>query len=107
MINNQLWEAAERLAARPYTITFEIDTLTNGQRITLLRHPELPAVKAQGADLEEAKRNLDEARVDYIYSLLDDGLPVPAPQASSTSAGSKGRVWNINASHAGDRNPFR
>lgn len=100
MINEQLWREAERLAARPYGISYEVDTLSNGQRVILLRHPDLPAVKAQGIDLDEAKRNLDEARVDYIYSLLDDGIPVPAPAtSSSTGSPANGKVWNISGSH--------
>lgn len=100
MINEQLMQEAVKLASRPYATSLEVDTLSSGERIYLLRNPELPAVKAQGLDLQEANRNLDEARTDYIYSLLEDGLPVPAPAASSSTASSSvnGRVWNISGS---------
>ena len=96
MIDDRLMQEAERLAARPYAVSQEIDSLGNGERIYLLRNPEMPAVKAQGADLEEANRNLYEARVDYIYSLLEDNLTVPSPVAPSRTASStNGRVWTL------------
>jgi predicted RNase H-like HicB family nuclease len=100
-MDEKVWAKAEALADRLYAITYEKDTLSNGEQIILLRHPDLPPVKAQGRDLMEAKRNLDDARVDYIYTLLVDGLPVPAPQTSSnnvTVPRATSRNWNFNAS---------
>lgn len=80
----QLWAQAEKLAQRLYRVTTEIDTLSDGQEVYLLRNPELRGCMAQGATKEEAERNLGEARVDYIFSLLADGLPVPAPEMSAS-----------------------
>jgi predicted RNase H-like HicB family nuclease len=42
-------------------------------------HPELEGCIAQGETPEEAKRNLDILRVEWIESLLEDGLEVPEP----------------------------
>lgn len=96
MIDERLWRRAQRLAARPYAISFDVDTLTSGECVIILRHPELPPVKAQGFDMTEAKQAVDDARTDYIYSLLEDGKPVPAPVASSkTRASGHGQVWKL------------
>src|SRR5215470_9776688 len=56
-MDNTLWEQAEQLAARPYRITYEQDTLSNGQVVFLARHPELPGYKAQGSSKDEVKQN--------------------------------------------------
>lgn len=79
MINNELWDQAIKLAARQYNILWEIHTLTTGEPVHMLRHPELPGCKAQGKSFEEARANLADARIDYIYALLEMGLPVPDP----------------------------
>jgi predicted RNase H-like HicB family nuclease len=100
-MNSVLWERAEELAARQYTITIEQDTLSNGQVVFVARHPDLPGCKAQGHSLDEAKKNLDEARVDYIYALLTAGLEIPAPTASIPFLKSQsirdGQLWIIDA----------
>jgi predicted RNase H-like HicB family nuclease len=100
-MNSVLWERAEELAARQYTITIEQDTLSNGQVVFVGRHPDLPGCKAQGHSLDEAKKNLDEARVDYIYALLTAGLEVPAPVGSISAPISQsirnGQLWIIDA----------
>lgn len=85
MINEQLWARAERLAAQRYAIILERDWVADNTPVVLLRHPELPAVKAYGHDEDEAKRNLDDARVDYIYTLLVEELPVPMPHTVSSA----------------------
>jgi predicted RNase H-like HicB family nuclease len=102
LMNNEVWERAEELAARPYSITIEQDTLSNGQVVFLARHPELPGCKAQGNTIDEAKKSLDEARVDYIYALLESGLEVPAPvtiiPTSMNQATRNARIWILDAS---------
>jgi predicted RNase H-like HicB family nuclease len=101
-MNSTLWEQAEKLAARSYSITIEEDTLFDEQKVFVARHLELPGCKAQGNSPEEAKNNLDEARVDYIYTLLDAGLDIPLPDESlsSTSNQSMGNahIWVFDAS---------
>ncbi len=81
---NRLRSEAEKLAAAPYTVVAAKDETTDGQPIYLLSHPELPGCMAQGADIDEARASLDDARLEYILSLLEDGLDVPVPQLQVT-----------------------
>jgi len=99
-MNANNWEKARRLADRPYEITIEIDMPADGRPIFLLRHPELRGCKAQGATVAEARRNLDSARLDYIYTLLETGLPIPAPAATETVTDSSAdsKTWKVDAS---------
>jgi predicted RNase H-like HicB family nuclease len=78
-LDEKLWHEAEQLAARHYAVEQFEETLTDGQVVIVLRHPELPGCISDGATLEEAEHNLAEARTEYIYLLLVDGLPVLAP----------------------------
>ena len=51
----------------------------DGQRYYVATHPELGGCIADGATMEEAKANLDEAREAYLESLAEDGIKVPPP----------------------------
>ena len=73
------WEQAEHLASQSYAITIERDSLSDRRIVYLVRNRELPGCKAEGATLDQAKANLDDARVDYIHALLEEGLPIPEP----------------------------
>jgi predicted RNase H-like HicB family nuclease len=79
MNNQHLWEEAEKLAARGYSIQILQDQLSDGSPIFVARNPELAGCLSQGRSREDALAQLDRARVDYIYSLLEDGVPVPEP----------------------------
>jgi predicted RNase H-like HicB family nuclease len=70
---------AEILASRPYLIDLKRDETTDGMPIYLAINPELPGCMAQGATTSEAISNLEEARIEFIQSLLADGLEVPFP----------------------------
>ena len=83
--NDTLWEEAIQLASRNYDIQTFRDTLTNGEVVSLAKNPELPGSMAHGATRDKAIENLKEARAEYIYSLLADGLPVPYPRNIATS----------------------
>ena len=56
LMNEQLWTQAEQLAKRHYRVTTEIDTLSDGQQVFLLRRAELRGCKAQGGTREEAEQ---------------------------------------------------
>jgi predicted RNase H-like HicB family nuclease len=103
-MNSTLWEQAEELARCLYAIAVEQDNLTNGQIVYLMRHPELPGCKAQGSTIDEAKANLDEARVDYIFALLEMGLDIPSPLTPTplnvTTTNSIIRVFDASATRA-------
>ena len=79
-----LRKKAEELAARPYTLTVVLDLTTDGDRIYLASSPELEGCMGQGDTRENAIMDLEKARGDYIQSLLEDGLSVPAPQTYPT-----------------------
>jgi predicted RNase H-like HicB family nuclease len=88
-MNKAQFEQAIKLASRPYNITVSQDKLSNGSTIYMARNPELPGCKAQGNSPTDAINNLRDARIDYIYYLIEDGLEVPVPTtlANITSSG--------------------
>lgn len=79
-INKKAIATAQLLANRPYTTNFRQDETTDGTPIFVAECPELQGCMAQGWTIPEANLNLADARVDYIASLLEDGLPVPIPE---------------------------
>lgn len=79
-----LKDKAKRLAALPYLFEVSKDELTDGSRIFIALHPELPNCMAQGETIEEALAELAEAREEYILSLLEDGMDVPRPEEAQT-----------------------
>lgn len=83
-MNVGLEKQAEKLAAEPYTVEIMRDETTTGEPIFLLSNPELPGCMAQGHSIEEAAVNLEDARKEYILSILEDGLPVPLPSVKLT-----------------------
>ncbi|MBI4318437.1 MAG: type II toxin-antitoxin system HicB family antitoxin [Chloroflexi bacterium] len=82
-------DRARNLAIRPYSVTVSKDH-AGAEEVFLVEHPELPGCMAQGRTLEEALKELDDARFEYIASLLEDGQRVPPPSVmlTSTSGGS-------------------
>lgn len=80
---------AQRLSDRPYAIEITKDRTTDGTReVFLLFHPEMPGCMAQGASIEAALSELEEVRMEYILSLLEDGEPVPDPAVVRTRTAS-------------------
>ncbi len=92
-MTDHLEEKARNMAAEPYSIEMMKDVTTDGEaEVYLLRHPELEGCMAQGESIEEAMTELHPARYEYILSLLEDGLPVPAPVAKQTLTGDESLV---------------
>lgn len=85
--DENLWERAEMLAVQGYEVSVAEDILSNGQRVYLVSNPELPGCKAYGVTQEEAEAALEEVRKDFIYFLLEDGLPVPSPRGKVAEVG--------------------
>ena len=75
---------AERLAAREYQVRVFADETTDGEPGYYAMTPEMPGCVSDGATVEEAKKNLESARVDFIYFLLEDGLTIPEPQLANS-----------------------
>lgn len=84
-MNKQQLEQARALALRNYTTILSSEKLNDDTAMFLARNPELEGCMAQGETPEAAQSNLLEARIDYIYFLLEDGLPVPDPTHEVTS----------------------
>ncbi len=78
-MNDDLRRQAETLAQeRTYFVQILKDETTEDEEpIFFLTVRELPGCSAQGITLEEAFSNLAEVKVDFIESLLEDGLPIP------------------------------
>jgi predicted RNase H-like HicB family nuclease len=70
---------AEELARRPYFMMTALDATTEGHPMHFARVPEIEGCFGQGKTREEAIQDLRLAMVDFIESLLEDGLPVPEP----------------------------
>lgn len=77
---------AERLAAQPYLIRIAEDETTQGEPIFVASIEELDGCIAQGETMDEAILALRAAAVDYIASMLEDGLPVPPPSIPTTAS---------------------
>ena len=84
MASKKLEEEALTLSKEPYSIEYAVDETVDGQRVYLLAHPELPGCMAQGLTIEEALKELQEVRYEFLLSLLEDGLPIPSPITTTT-----------------------
>lgn len=85
-MNAELMEQASKLANRKYATAITTDQDQEDGMIYFAYHPELPGCAAQGNTKDEAISSLDDARYDYILSLLIDHLPVPDPKAMATNS---------------------
>lgn len=85
MMNKQRLSQAKKLAQQPYTTIVAQDELTDGTIVFVAHNPELEGCMADGATEAEAVASLYDARVDFIYFLLEDGLPVPPPATENIS----------------------
>jgi predicted RNase H-like HicB family nuclease len=86
-MDQNLLQKAERLAKLPYIVQIVLDQTTDDQPIYIAKNPELEGCLSQGKTPDEAAQNLSAARIDYIYSLLEDNILVPLPGYSSTYTG--------------------
>ncbi|MFV2070076.1 MAG: type II toxin-antitoxin system HicB family antitoxin [Pirellulales bacterium] len=100
-MSDELRRRAEKLAQeRPYVVQIAMDETTEEDEqapMFFLTVRELPGCSAQGVTLEEALANLAEVKVDFIESLLDDGLPIPPSMATTTTSFSleKAQVYDM------------
>lgn len=84
MASKALARKALKLSREPYSIEYGLDETVDGQKVYLLSHPELQGCMAQGITIEEALKELQEVRYEYLLSLLEDGLPIPSPITTTT-----------------------
>ena len=89
-------DQALKLAAHPYFIKVALDETTDGQPIYFAHVIELEGCFGQGETPEAAVTDLQAAMVDFIESLLEDGLPVPAPaELAITTSSSTSKTFTI------------
>jgi len=108
-MDDKILEQARKLAHRLYSVTITHDQATDGTPLLLVGNDELMGCMAQGKTIEEALTNLEEARGDYIASMLEDGLPIPDPEQimTTTSGGLESFVesyvesWSASEMEAG------
>lgn len=84
MESKELEKKASKLSKVLYSIEYGVDETVDGQKVYLLNHPELPGCMAQGTTIEEALKELEEVRYEYLLSLLEDGLPIPSTLKTTT-----------------------
>lgn len=86
-------EKAIELAERPYRLRYIKDETTDGKPMFAAEVVELEGCLGSGVTPEAAISDARKAMVDYIESLLEDGMPVPEPiQLLPVSYSSAGRV---------------
>ncbi len=73
-------EESEKLAKLNWThCIVDYDRLVTGEIVYVAEVMDLPGCMAQGSTRDEAFYNLEDAKVSYIESMLDDGMAVPMP----------------------------
>lgn len=101
---NEKWiNQAKELAMRPYFVKVIRDETTDGEPIYLANVLELEGCYGQGETPEAAISDLQLAMIDYIASLLEDGLAVPNPAdfiATTSSTSSKTVTVSITSADA-------
>ncbi|MHB9074228.1 MAG: type II toxin-antitoxin system HicB family antitoxin [Desulfobaccales bacterium] len=60
----------------PYTVE-ELEE--DGRKYISMSIPDLPGCGAEGETIEEARKNLEDAKMAWIETALDDGLSIPEP----------------------------
>ena len=62
----------------PYTVTIKRGT-GDGDEYWVARVLELPHCMTHGATPEEAIRDIEDAKLEWLKSNIEDGLPIPEP----------------------------
>ena len=79
-MNEKLFRQAEEFARQPYQVHVFADETTDGEPCYVATVPKLSGCISDGDTVEEALKNVQDAKADFIYFLLEDGLEVPQPQ---------------------------
>lgn len=83
-MDSQLLHKAEECARQPYRIDVTLGIGDSGKPIYVARVPELHGCVTHGETANEARERMNVVIVDFIYTMLEDGLYVPAPIAAKT-----------------------
>lgn len=85
MIDHAREEFARYMALEYHTV-IEPDDCGEDGPCYFARHPELLGCASHGANPEEARANLDDARELYLSTLLENGITPPSPSRSRVGA---------------------
>lgn len=99
-------EQAKELADHYLVNIVSLEETTDGNQIYIARSLELPGCLAQGYTIEEALRELKYAQVDYIESLLEDGLSVPEAGTIQSTTSTNPIIFE-STTYSKDVNPKR
>jgi len=103
-VTDNLSRQAALLARRPYTVQLLRDETTTGEPVFVAMLQELEGCMAQGDSIDEAIDALEDAKLDFIATLLEDGIPVPDPVALQTST-TQGVSTILRLTNKGDQAP--
>jgi predicted RNase H-like HicB family nuclease len=105
----ELREKAEKLAKRPYFLMTSVEETTDGQQIYFARVLEIEGCFGQGETREQAIDDLRLAMVDFIQSLLEDGLTIPEPSTlvNTTVGTTAGTTAGTTLTYIGKGKRFR
>ena len=78
-MNRQILKKARKLSRKYSLARISEDKTENGKIIWFAEDLDLIGCMAQGDTEEEARSNLEDNRVDFVYFLLEDGMDVPPP----------------------------
>lgn len=78
-MRSKFFELAKNMSTRPYHVMAAKSETTDGQPIFNASTLEITGCIGQGDSPEQALKDLRYALVDYIESLLEDGLEIPEP----------------------------
>lgn len=94
---------AEQLASRPYVIEAQPSETTDGAPSWVAYVMELNGCIGQGETKEEAIADVKLAMVDFIETMLEYEMHVPAPKQTPTvSTGSKAKVVKVEQPFSSD-----
>ena len=79
-MNKRQLQRAQELASRSYQIQLLAYKTPDDKPYFFGSVSEMPGCVSDGETEQEAKANVKLAMIDFIYFLLEDGLPVPEPE---------------------------
>lgn len=97
-------KTAEELANRPYFIATVAGETTEENITYIASVIEIEGCFGQGNSREEAVADLKLAMVDFIESLLEDGLPIPEPTTQSSKQANESSTATYIFSYRGNFN---
>lgn len=83
----QVTPEAQALAVRPYSVIINEEQTQSGVTVFIATNPDLPGCVGQGKTPQEAIQDLALARADFIQTMLDDEVDVPAPDEMVVATG--------------------